>query len=113
MRVPIMPEKAQPPTIIDPYAVLALSVALQRFQPLAPNRAKVRQTGRSVKPPKSLARLWLETAGSHATGHRKVSFGIELSESVLLSCDILSPHAWQLLKQEQTWKISFASNGQP
>src|ERR671910_2667403 len=47
VRVPIVAEKAEPPTIIDPYAMSALAVALQRFQPIAPNRAKVRQTGRA------------------------------------------------------------------
>lgn len=57
VRIAIMPEKAEPPTIVDPYAVLALTVTLQSFQSIAPNCAKIRKTGRSVKPPKPLACL--------------------------------------------------------
>jgi hypothetical protein len=41
VRVPIMPEKAEPPTVINPYAMLTLAIAFQSFQPIASNRAEV------------------------------------------------------------------------
>lgn len=55
--IPIMPRKAETPTVIDPYAVLALAIALKRLQSISPDCAKVRQTHRRVQPSKPRAGL--------------------------------------------------------
>ena len=60
--VSFTPGKADPPTVVDANAVLAFTVALQRLQPVAANRAQVRQAGRSFEPSEPLSRLILDRA---------------------------------------------------
>jgi hypothetical protein len=94
-----MPEKTESPTIIDPYTMLALAVAFQRFQPIAPNRAKVNQSSRGIEPAESLPRLvfdgskpparitFVNRAGLFATegmNHLRQSYHVQHSMSFVL-----------------------------
>jgi len=60
--VSIAPGKADPPAVVDPNAVLPGTVAPQRFEPVAANRADVGQAGGRIQPPQPLARLLLDPA---------------------------------------------------
>ncbi len=43
MRSVLLPSEAQPPPLVDPYAVLACTVALQKFQAIALQRCQVHE----------------------------------------------------------------------
>ena len=47
--VPLFPTEADPPSFVDPYAVLTLPVALQRFQPVAGWGRQVLKNAGTVK----------------------------------------------------------------
>jgi hypothetical protein len=55
LRVRLNPPEANPPLAIDPNAMLALPVALQRFQPIPPYRQKFGKASGRVKPEQSPA----------------------------------------------------------
>jgi hypothetical protein len=60
VRVSFTPGEADPPLVVDADTVLAVTIAFQRLQPITPNRAKVRQAGRSLQPAEPFSRLILE-----------------------------------------------------
>jgi len=47
--VPLEPNEAETPLVVDPNAVLSLSVAVQGFQTIAGRRHQVSQFGRAVQ----------------------------------------------------------------
>jgi len=56
VRVPIAPNETETPLIVDPHAILSLSVAVQRFQAISRGRGQVSQFGGAVQLPKLSAR---------------------------------------------------------
>src|SRR5436309_662454 len=60
--ISIAPGKADPPTVVDANTVLAVAVAPQGLQPVAPNCTQIRQASGGVQPSQPLARLILDTA---------------------------------------------------
>jgi hypothetical protein len=50
--VPFAPDEAEPPLLIDPDAVLSLSVAMQKFQAISRRRGQVSQLRGAVQLPK-------------------------------------------------------------
>jgi hypothetical protein len=49
MSVSVAPHKTDPPLIVDAYAVLARSIALQLMKPIARRHSQIRQALGSVK----------------------------------------------------------------
>jgi hypothetical protein len=49
MSVPVFPEKADPPLIVDPDAELTFAIGLQRFQPVARRNSEVIKAPGPVK----------------------------------------------------------------
>lgn len=47
--VPVAPNKADTPLIVDPNAVLSLTVSVERFQPIARRRCQVPQISGNIQ----------------------------------------------------------------
>lgn len=47
--IPVAPNKADTPLIVDPNAVLSLSVSVERFQPIARRRCQVPQISGNIQ----------------------------------------------------------------
>ncbi len=62
------PFKTDPPLVVDPNAVLALSVSPQRLQPVAGQRAKVLENGGRLQS------VPLQTGGAFDSGERLYPF---------------------------------------
>jgi hypothetical protein len=59
--VPLAPDEAETPPIVDPDAVLSLSVAVQRFQTISRRRHQVSQFRRAVQLPEFPTRDMLDS----------------------------------------------------
>jgi hypothetical protein len=76
VRVPLVPAKADAVLIVDPNAVLADPIPLQRFQPIARQRGKVTQDRRDVQRVQTSTRNGFDIGEPGHSFSSKEPFGI-------------------------------------